>query len=87
MLTINTIFTNSILLKECKRLKTKEDKEKHKQCNTDILVNKLPFTKKVIENYFRCTTSISGSKHNIAYLNDTCKTVASEIRKLENRKD
>jgi hypothetical protein len=50
MLTINTIFTNSILLKECKRLKTKEDKEKHKQCNTDILVNKLPFKKKVIEN-------------------------------------
>ena len=29
---INNIFTNSILLKECKRLKTKEDKEKHKQC-------------------------------------------------------
>ena len=83
---INNIFTNSILLKECKRLKTKEDKEKLKNVKTDILVNKLPF-KKVIEKYFRYTTSISGSKHNIAYLNDTCKNVASEIRKLENRKD
>ena len=29
---INNIFTTSILLKECKRLKTKKDKEKHKQC-------------------------------------------------------
>ena len=67
-----------ILLKECKRLKTKEDKDK--------LSNQLP-SKKVIEKYFRYTTSISGSKHNIAYLNDTRKNVASEIRKLENRKD
>ena len=31
---INNIFTNSTLLKECKRLNTKEDKEKHKQCKT-----------------------------------------------------
>ena len=74
-----------ILLKECKRLKTKEDKDKLSNVKTDIL-NQLP-SKKVIEKYFRYTTSISGSKHNIAYLNDTRKNVASEIRKLENRKD
>ena len=43
---INNIFTNSILLKECKRLKTKEDLKKKKKLQnvkTDILVNKLPF--------------------------------------------
>ena len=83
---INNIFTNSIILKECKRLKTQEDKDKLSNVKTDIFVNKLPF-KEIIEKYFRYTTSISGSKHNIAYLNDTCKNVASEIRKLEKRKD
>ena len=83
---INNIFTNNIILKECKRLKTQEDKDKLSNVKTDIFVNKLPF-KTIIEKYFRYTTSISGSKHNIAYLNDTCKNVASEIRKFENRKD
>ena len=41
--------------------------------------NKLPI-KKWIEQYFQYTTEISGSKNNIAYLNDTCKNVATEIR-------
>ena len=35
---INNIFRNSILLKECKRLKTREDKEKHKQCKKLIFL-------------------------------------------------
>lgn len=55
---IKNILTNSLLLKECKRLKTKEDKEKLNNVKTDILVKKLPF-KKVIEKYYRFTTSIS----------------------------
>ena len=50
---INNIFTNSILLKECKRLKTKEDKEKLSNVKTDIPVNKLPLKKKVIEKIFQ----------------------------------
>ena len=85
---INNIFTNSILLKECKRLKTKEVlKIKINNVKTDILVNKLPL-KNVIEKCFIYTTSsIRGSKHNTAYLNNTRANVASEIRKLENRKD
>ena len=62
---INNIFTNSILLKECKRLKPQEDKDKLSNVKTDIFVNKLPF-KEIVEKYFRYTTSISGSKHNIA---------------------
>ena len=58
---INNIFTNSILLKECKRLKTQEDKDKLSNVKTDIFVNKLPF-KEIVEKFFRYTTSISGSK-------------------------
>jgi DNA-directed RNA polymerase subunit M/transcription elongation factor TFIIS len=42
--------------------------------------------KKLINKYFQYTSDISGSKTNIAYLNDTCKNVSSAIRKLETRK-
>ena len=51
----------------------------------DWINNKLPL-KQWIEQYVQYTTDISGSKYNIAYLNDTWKKVAKEIRKLENRK-
>ena len=51
----------------------------------DLFKNNLTL-KKWIEKYFRYTTDISGSKNNIAYLNDTCKNVSNAIRKLENRK-
>ena len=50
---INNIFTNNILLKECKRLKTKEDKEKLSNVKTHIPVNKLPLKKKVNEKIFQ----------------------------------
>ena len=81
---INNIFENSILVKECKRLHTQEDKDKLNNIKYDWFINKLPL-KKWIEKYFQYTADISGSKNNIAYLNDTCKNVANEIRKLENR--
>ena len=84
---INLIFSNSILLKECKRLHTQEDKEKLTNIKIDIFENKLSI-KKIINKYnFEYTTDISGSKNNIAFLNNTCKNVSNEIRKLENRKD
>ena len=82
---IDNIFENNILRKECKRLHTQEDKDKLNNIKYDWFINKLPL-KKWIEKYFKYTTDISGSKNNIAYLNDTCKNVAKEIRKLENRK-
>ena len=72
--TISLTISLQIVLKECKRLKTQEDKDKLSNVKTDIFVNKLPF-KEIVEKYFRYTTSISGSKHNTAYLNDTCKNV------------
>ena len=80
MLTISSTIYLQIVqyLKKCKRLKTQEDKLSN--VKTDILVNKLLF-KKVINKYFRYTTSIGG-----AYVHDTCKNAASDIRKLENTK-
>ena len=49
-------------------------------------MNKLP-TKEIIKKYhFRYTDDIASSKYNIAFLNNTCKNVSNQIRKLEHRK-
>ena len=83
---IDNIFEYNILLKECKRLNTQEDKDKLRKIKIDILENKLPIMK-VIEKYVEYTTDISKSINNIAFLNTTCKNVSNETRKIENRKD
>ena len=46
---IDTIFTQNIILKECKRLNTQEDKDKLKNIKSDIFVNKFPI-KTIVEN-------------------------------------
>ena len=81
---INQIFKYGIYLKECKRLKTKEDKEKLSNIYDDIFENNVK-PKELIERYFKYTKVISQNKNNIAYLNDTCREVSKEIRKAENR--
>ena len=83
---IDNIFPYKINLKICKRLNSQEDRDKLKNIMDDIFVNKLPINK-IIEKYFSYTDDIRGSKNNIAFLNNTCKNVSNEIRKLENRKD
>ena len=83
---IDNIFEYSMLLKECKRLNTQEDKDKLRNIKNDIFINKLPI-KTIIEKYVEYTTDISGSKNNIALLNTTCKNVSNENRKTENRKN
>ena len=82
---IDNIFGHNILLKMCKRLHTEEDKQKLDNLKRDIFENKISTTK-LIEKQFRYTDNIASSKFNIAYLNNTCKNVSNEIRKLENRK-
>eukprot|EP00438_Fugacium_kawagutii_P014503 Skav208988 [mRNA] locus=scaffold395:76378:79443:- [translate_table: standard] len=83
---IDNIFPNKIMLKICKRLSKQEDRDKLRDIMDDIFINKLPINK-LIEKYFSYTNDIRGSKNNIAFLNNTCKNVSNEIRKLENRKD
>jgi hypothetical protein len=82
---IDNIFKNNILLKICKKLERQEDKDKLSNIKEDIFINNIIY-KKFINKYFQYINNISGSKNNIAYLNDTCKNVSSTIRKLENRK-
>eukprot|EP00438_Fugacium_kawagutii_P012227 Skav223953 [mRNA] locus=scaffold798:243805:247131:- [translate_table: standard] len=83
---VENIFEYKIVLKECKRLHTQEDKDKLTNIKRDIFEKRLS-TKKIIEKYFSYTDDITASPNNIAYLNDTCKNVSREIRKLENRRD
>ena len=82
---INQIFKYGIYLKECKRLKTKEDKKKLSNIYDYIFINNVK-PKELIERYFKYTKAISLNKNNIAYLNDTCREVSKERRKTENRK-
>ena len=39
-----------------------------------------------MENYIKYTTDINLNSNNVAYLNDTCKEVANQTRKMQNRK-
>jgi len=73
---INQIFKYEIFLNENKRLKSDADKEKLKQIKKDIFNKSIPLAD-TIKKYFKFTTNITNSEHNIAYMNDTCKTVAN----------
>jgi ATP-dependent exoDNAse (exonuclease V) alpha subunit len=81
---INQIFKYEIYLNENKRLKSDADKEKLKQIKKDIFNKSIPLAE-TIKKYFKFTTNITNSEHNIAYMNDTCKTVSKHIRKLKNK--
>ena len=81
---INDIFEYNINLKICKRLHSQEDRDKLINIKKDIFENKLS-VKEITEKYFSYTDCITSSPNNIAFLNDTCKNVSNEIRKLENR--
>ena len=81
---INQIFQYEIYLKENKRLKSDEDKEKLKQIKADVFNKEIPLID-TITKYFKFTTSVTQSENNIAYMNDTCKEVAKHIRKLQNK--
>jgi len=77
---INQIFPHELYLKQNKRLKTNDDKEKLKQIKADVFNKDIPLME-TITKYFKFTTEITQSENNIAYMNDTCKEVAKAIRK------
>ena len=72
------------MLKECKRLKSQEDRDKLYNIKQDIFVNRI-FVDELIRTYFRYTDDRTSLGFNIAFLNNTCKNVSSEIRKKDNR--
>ena len=81
---IDTIFPNRMFLKENKRLKNEDDKQKLKQLKKDIFNNDIS-VKNIINKYFK-TTIRHDTLGNLAYRNSTCETVANYVRQLLNKK-
>jgi hypothetical protein len=65
-------FHTKIYLKENKRLKTKEDKDKLEQIYNDIFNNNINL-ETTIQKYFKTTDSLTTSNKGIAYMNDTVR--------------
>ena len=80
---IDMIFPNNIYLKENKRLKTEEDKNKLKHVKADIFNKAIPIIT-TLRKYFRFTNDIK-TTHNIAFKNETCCSVSQTIRRLLNK--
>ena len=77
---INIIFPNNIYLRENKRLKTEEDKNKMKHFKADIFNKAIPIIT-TLRKYFKFTNDIK-TTHNIAFKNETCTSVSQTIRRL-----
>ena len=82
---IDLIFKNNIMLYECKRLKTEEDRNKLKEIKRLIFDNE-PILN-IIEKYFGWADGSEICENNIAYTNKTCKEVSNKIRKMKGIED
>ena len=81
---IDSIFPHHLFLEECKRLKTQEDKDKLKNIYADIFEHQVQLLE-FINKYFEYTDDITGTESTIAYLNNTCKEVSTQIRKHQGK--
>ena len=82
---VDKIFKYNIYLKVCKRLRKEEDRKKLENIYIDIFENNVK-VRELVEKYFKYTSDMNLNENNVAYLNDTCKEVANQIRKKQNRK-
>ena len=80
---INTIFPNSITLRENKRLRTQADGDTLKQFKEDIFNESIP-TSVTIKKYFKFATEVKTTS-NIAYKNSPRETVAKDVRQMLNK--
>ena len=82
---IDLIFKNNIMLYECKRLKTEEDRQKLRDIKSMIMNNE-PILN-VIERHFGWSDGNEICENNIAYTNKTCREVSSRMRKMKGIED
>lgn len=82
---INLIFKNNIMLYECKRLKTEEDRNKLKDVKRMIFEG-VPY-REMIDKHFQWTDKIELYDNNIAYTNNTCTEVSKKIRDMKGIKE
>ena len=82
---IDLIFENNIMLYECKRLKTEEDRKKLYDIKR-LIFNNEPILN-IIEKYFGWSEGNEICENNIAYTNKTCREVSSKMRKMKGIED
>ena len=82
---IDLIFENNIMLYECKRLKTEEDRRKLYDIKS-MIMNGEPILN-VIEKHFGWCEGNEICENNIAYTNNTCRVVSSKMRKMKGVED
>ena len=82
---IDLIFENTIMLYECKRLKTEEDRKKLHDTKSMIMNNE-PILN-VIEKHFGWSEGNEICENNIAYTNKTCREVSRKMRKMKGIED
>ena len=73
---IDLIFENNIMLYECKRLKTEEDRKTLYDIKR-LIFNNEPILN-IIEKYFGWSEGNEICENNIAYTNKTCREVSNE---------
>eukprot|EP00438_Fugacium_kawagutii_P019097 Skav234725 [mRNA] locus=scaffold634:457313:460261:+ [translate_table: standard] len=83
---IDLIFKNNIMLYECKRLKSEEDRQKLYDIKNIIFKQNEPILN-IIEKYFGWSDGSEICENNIAFTNYTCKEVSKKIRKMKGIED
>jgi len=81
---VDTMFPNSIRLRENKRLKTQADADTLKQFKEDIFNESIPAIN-TVRKYFKFADRVT-TVNNIAYRNSTCESVASTVRNTLKKK-
>ena len=83
---IDLIFKNNIMLYECKRLKSEEDRQKLYDIK-DMFFKKNEPILNIIEKYFGWSDGSEICENNIAFTNHTCKEVSMRIRQMKGIED
>ena len=85
IVSVTILFPNGILFKGYKRLKSQEDTDKLYNIKHDRSVNNICVDELIRNKYVRYTDHKTSLGFNIAFWDNTCKHVSSEIRKKEHR--
>eukprot|EP00438_Fugacium_kawagutii_P027024 Skav232522 [mRNA] locus=scaffold1096:1054611:1057742:- [translate_table: standard] len=82
---INLIFKKNIMLYECKRVKTVEDRQMIKDVKR-LIYDGLPF-QTIIDRHFGWTEEILMTDNSIGYTNRTCRVVSKRVREMKGIKE
>ena len=83
---IDLIFENNIMLYECKRLKTDEDRMRLYDIKR-MLFESDSGIEEIVDKHLGWTDGNEICENNIAYTNKTCKEVSARIRKMKKIED